>query len=460
MKKQVIGESQAKGIFRGALKIFLKPIELFGQDFEKHGDFVCYNLPGFKFINTRDPGLINFAIKKAEFITIDSPANLAVRDILEEGLLTSREKWEIHRDLVRSNVCPQKIKSSNSKLHSIIDGIEVQLKEFSVSENHFSLTEIVRNYTLSVIGKSVFGHSNIENIKRIQIQIDRAFDASIISSLYGRPTITSLFFVPFKIAKLTRKRKLYKFCKLVFYDQETVKKSMLVARLHESVHAGQISEREALNEIANMVLTGYKTTTCLITGALYELIQAPHVLNKLKAEIEHVDVGNLDTESIKKLTYLDWIVKESLRLYPAVPILMRQITKDTSYKNMKLPKGRSLNLALYFLHRNPKYWKDPLAFFPERWKEKHLPSAFIPFSTGKRFCAGRELAIYETKLFIARILKKWHFELMPGWTYEHRFGEVLYIRPEIQVKVTPANTNYTVSSSNDNEPSKCPFVHE
>lgn len=111
------------------------------------------------------------------------------------------------------------------------------------------------------------------------------------------------------------------------------------------------------------------------------------VQQKAFTEISQVFSSNdqIDLESLSKLTYLEYVIKETMRLFPISPITFRTSTEEFDLNNYVIPAGANFILAVYILHRDKKFWGDDAELFiPERWepeKSKNVhPYAFLPFS--------------------------------------------------------------------------------
>ena len=130
-------------------------------------------------------------------------------------------------------------------------------------------------------------------------------------------------------------------------------------------------------------------------------------------------VGHNDLD---KLTYTSLVMKETLRLHPSVPGFTRVVDKDTELGGHFIPAGTLVNLLPYAVHHNPKYWKDPERFDPERFAVRGDESeggrfsryTYFPFSLGPRHCIGQTFAEFEAKVLISRFLKCFKFHLVPG----------------------------------------------
>lgn len=120
------------------------------------------------------------------------------------------------------------------------------------------------------------------------------------------------------------------------------------------------------------------------------------ILQKLVQEELDQVFGDSDRpctlEDAGQLKYLECCIKESLRLYPPVPVIMRYIKEDTELGGYQIPAGVSISMNIFALHRNEEYFPDPLTFRPDRFLNEESigrhPFAYIPFSAGPRNCIG------------------------------------------------------------------------
>lgn len=149
-------------------------------------------------------------------------------------------------------------------------------------------------------------------------------------------------------------------------------------------------------EVDTFMFEGFDTTSMNLIFALMGLALYPDMQQKCYEELqEHVsdDLAALDMQQLNNLKYLDCFIKETQRLYPSVPGIVRECTADTVLgEKLLLPKGTQINIHIYDIHTNPKYYNEPEVFKPERFMtplaEKRHPFAFIPFSAGQRNCIG------------------------------------------------------------------------
>ncbi|XP_028806903.1 isoflavone 2'-hydroxylase-like [Neltuma alba] len=148
---------------------------------------------------------------------------------------------------------------------------------------------------------------------------------------------------------------------------------------------------------AAVVAAGTETSASTMEWALAVLLNHPEVMEKLKTEIDtHVGKERFMNESdIPKLTYLQNVVLETLRIYPAGALGVPHMnSEDSTISGYHVPKGTMLMVNLWVLHKDPKHWKDATKFMPERFENGQGSEGYnlIPFGAGRRQCPGANLA--------------------------------------------------------------------
>ncbi|XP_028719508.1 cytochrome P450 3A25-like [Peromyscus leucopus] len=115
------------------------------------------------------------------------------------------------------------------------------------------------------------------------------------------------------------------------------------------------------------------------------------------------------------MEYLDMVVNETLRLYPAANRLERISKKDVQINGVFIPKGTVVMVPTYPLHRDPEYWPEPEEFCPERFSKENKgsinPYVYLPFGYGPRNCLGMRFALISMKFAVVRVLQ--NFTLQP-----------------------------------------------
>ncbi|XP_064612535.1 cytochrome P450 3A11-like [Liolophura sinensis] len=176
-----------------------------------------------------------------------------------------------------------------------------------------------------------------------------------------------------------------------------------------------LSDSEILAASILFFIAGFDTTASTLAHLLYHLALNPDHMDKLIDEIdEHYPNGKApDYETVGKLSYLDMVVQEGLRINPPFARMDRVCKRDVTIKGIHIPAGMTVALPIYMIHHDPGYWTDPEVFDPERFtpenKEKHHPLQWIPFGYGPRNCIGMRLALFEMKVIIVQLLQRYRF---------------------------------------------------
>jgi cytochrome P450 family 135 len=171
--------------------------------------------------------------------------------------------------------------------------------------------------------------------------------------------------------------------------------SLLMSARDEDGNA--LTDEELRDELMTLLLAGHETTATALAWTLERLVRHPEVLARLREEQE---AGSHE--------YLDAVVKETLRLRPVVPGVIRQLQRPLTIGGIDLPKGVHIAPSIYLIHRRPDVYPDPDAFRPERFLGEDVPSTYewLPFGGGIRRCLGASFAQYEMRIVLSTILRR------------------------------------------------------
>jgi len=206
----------------------------------------------------------------------------------------------------------------------------------------------------------------------------------------------------------------------------------------------KLKDSDIQEEVDTFMFEGHDTTACGLSWLLYLLGKHPEIMAKVVQEQKDVFKDDYDQdvtmEHLSKMKYLECCVKEGLRLYPSVPIVGRDIKRDTIIDGQHVPKGTSVLIVLHLLHRNPQIWDKPEEFIPERFLDSRSnnrhPYAYVPFSAGPRNCIGQRFALMEEKTILSHVLRRLDFKS----TDKH-------VKPIIELITRPFNGINSIISS-------------
>lgn len=197
----------------------------------------------------------------------------------------------------------------------------------------------------------------------------------------------------------------------------------------------QLTMKDVKVLLMDMVTGSTDTTSNTVEWAMAELLQQPEIMKRAQKELEEVvGLDNMVEEChLSQLPYLDIIVKEVLRLHPALPLLApHRPEKECEIGGHIIPKDTQVLINVWSIQRNPKVWKEPLLFDPERfsdskWDYNGRDFDYFPFGSGRRICAGLSMAKIMVHYSLASLLHSFDWSLPAGekLNMDEKYGIVL-----------------------------------
>jgi cytochrome P450 len=180
----------------------------------------------------------------------------------------------------------------------------------------------------------------------------------------------------------------------------------LLAAAHED--GTPLNDREVRDALITILIAGHDTTALALSWALSEIAQYPDVVDRLSDELVRVTSGGPpEAEHLPALQYLEAAIRESLRLRPVAPFVVRKTVRPFPVKGREYPAGVVLCPCSYLVHRREELYPDPGRFLPERFLERKFgPHEWFPFGGGNRICLGMPFALYEMKVLLATLLSQ------------------------------------------------------
>jgi len=216
--------------------------------------------------------------------------------------------------------------------------------------------------------------------------------------------------------------------------------------LLEMERNGELNQKDIQEEVDTFMFEGHDTTATGITWVLFMFGCHPDVQEKAFEEIQKICGNSTDIslEQLGQLKYLECCIKETLRIYPSVPIIARRLGSDANIGGHFIPADTQILLNIYLIHRDSAYWKDPEVFDPDRFlpensKGRHA-YAYVPFSAGSRNCIGQRFALLEEKTVLCWILRNFKIQSLKRRD-QLRHKTELILRPigGVPIRVTSRN---------------------
>ena len=187
----------------------------------------------------------------------------------------------------------------------------------------------------------------------------------------------------------------------------------------EDEEGNSLTLEELKDQILLLLFAGHETLTSAIASFCLLTAQYPDVMAKLREEQTKLSLTSpLSLEDIKQMTYLEQVIKEVMRVIPPVGGGFRKAIKSFEFNGYRIPKGWSLQYQIAQTHKDDTIYTesdrfDPDRFSPERAEDKQTSFAYIPFGGGLRECIGKEFARLEMRIFAAKLLQNYQWDLLP-----------------------------------------------
>lgn len=363
---------------------------------------------------------------------------------------------------LRNKLSPVFTSGKMKYMFSIIKECAIQLqktveRESERSGNDIESKDMLARYTTDIIGSAAFGvePGALENPNaEFRVIGRRIFEGTFLNAIRNLFAI----FAPRLGLKLGIKSidpvSSDYFSKIVsetitYREKNNVKRSdflqLLIGLNNETHETNGKNESEtalSMNQLTAQCLLfflgGFETSATTLTFCLYELSQNLNLQQKLRDEVDRVlkEHGEITYDGLAEMHFMDKVISETLRKYPAVPVLFRECTKEytipaadktesnennweheTRNGGHVVEMGTKVHIPISGLHYDPKYFPDPERFDPERFSEeakKNRPNfAYLPFGEGPRICIGMRFGNMQTKAGLAALLSKFEFRPSP-----------------------------------------------
>ena len=181
-----------------------------------------------------------------------------------------------------------------------------------------------------------------------------------------------------------------------------------------------MTDTELVGQSTILFGASFETTASTLTWTLFLLAQHPEVMRELMKELDAVLNGAAPTkEQLAQLSYLECVIKESMRILPPVPFTIRAAAQHTALGGHPVPHGSRVICSHYLTHHLPEIYPEPERFQPERWRTiDPTQYEYMPFSAGPRACIGAMFAMQVLKISLAMALQKFRFEVTEGATID------------------------------------------
>ncbi|CAH0697150.1 unnamed protein product [Spodoptera exigua] len=380
------------------------------------------------------------------------------KEFLNNGLITADVSvWKNHRKLLNPAFNQQVLNTFVNEMNVQSRNLVLNLQN-EIGKKPFDVRHYLITFTLSTISRTSLGLTAQE-----QKQIDKDYAVAIedLLALYCDRFQKVWLHIGFifswsalkrKQDKLTttlknimnpiilkRKSEMNTKTEPIYYDDAPGKFKPVLDQMLQMSHEQDVFSVDDIREhLDTLVAASYDTTSSALSFILLVIASYPEVQDKIYKEIQEV-LQNMEDDftkhDLQKLVYLEAVMKETMRLYVAVPIIARQIDVDVKLKNCTVRADSTGIIGVHALHRHPLWGPDANEFKPERWLDPSTlptnPVLFAAFGIGKRNCIGKLFAMLMMKTALAHIIRKYQI-----------IGDIHNVECEFDVVLKPVTNHH------------------
>lgn len=357
---------------------------------------------------------------------------------INKGLFFNHgDHWKRIRTIITPTFSTGKLKGMNPDINRYSENLADKMEKLAKSKEKVEIKRLYEGFTLDTISATAFGLDvdcinnpdgpfikNMRSIfekgigvwRRIFFTLGNIFPTFIPVVRYFKMDYFDKDHLDFFI----------RHCQAMIEDRKTrvsqrkdFLQLMVDAELEDKSTTGpevcnvpnkRLTNDEVVAQVFMLYLAGHETTANTLTFVSYELALNQEVQDRVIQEIQD-QIGEKEPtyENTNKLKYMDQVIMETLRMFPPLTRLYREIQETVTIGNYTFPKGWTVVVPVFSIHRDPEYWPDPERFDPGRFenpKSTQNKFFYIPFGQGPRICLGMRLALLELKVSLVHVLKR------------------------------------------------------
>ncbi|HET8924219.1 MAG TPA: cytochrome P450 [Candidatus Acidoferrum sp.] len=392
---------------------------------DEYGDVVCVrfaHVPVYLVVHPRDietvlvTNAVNFT-KSADY--------RALARVLGKGLLTSEgDFWRRQRGLIQPAFHRQNIQA----YATVMTAAAGRMLDSWKDEGERNVHEDMMRVTLEIVAQCLYGAEVSGDAARVgeaMEAVTKRFITNASLALLFQLDIP-VFFAPREWRAIRNLNKIIGGIIRRRRSANQTREDLLDMLLRVRDADGKpMSDTQLRDEVMTLFLAGHETTAIVLSWACYLIALNPQIEANLAEELRTILDGRVPTpDDLPKMHYTEMVIKETLRLYPAVWGIGRRAVTECELGGYRMPAGSNVFILQWRTQRDARFFPEPQRFDPERWREDPVRSgkiprfAYFPFGGGPRVCVGASFAMMEATLLLAMIQQNYHLELVPDQPIE------------------------------------------
>jgi cytochrome P450 len=417
------------------------PLGFFTRCAHEYGDIARYRVVHVTAFLLNRPDYIKYVLVDHSRDFIKGRVFRANRVLFGNGLITSEgDDWLQQRRLIQPAFHRQRIEAYGRIMVEYAERLSAGWRDGEVRDIHQDMNRLTQEVAAKTLFDADLGSETEEVSRAFKICLEqfqtRSRTAFLIPTMLPTPGNVRLRRAMHQlddvIYRLIRERR----------AQAADRGDLLSMLLQAQTTDGRtMSDRQLRDEVMTIFLAGHDPIGVALAWTWYLLAQHPEVEKKLLVELHTVLGGRAPhVEDLPQLRYTEMVVKEVLRLYPPIWAVIRTVVRDCEIGGYRIQAGNSIAMSQWVIHRDARYFEDPLAFKPERWEAYRMTGlprfAYFPFGGGPRVCIGDSFALMELCLIVAALVPRFHFTLIKDQTIELFPSITLHPKAGIRVQLS------------------------
>ncbi len=404
---------------------------------QRYGDLVRFRALGHEVLQFNHPELISEMLVRNERSHHRNLVMQRSKFVLGEGLLTSEEPLHMRQ---RRLAAPAFHRARIGGYAQVIARVTARVADVWSPDTVLDVHEQMLVLALRIVGKTLFDLELESEVGPIAAAVD-AFQYFLPLAFVPFPHVLQRLPLPV-MRRIRRSRE--DLDRLIYRviaerradpgDRGDLLSMLLAAVDVEDGATARMSDEQVRDECLTVLLAGHETTANALSFALWQLAVHPEIQEQMADEAARVLNGRLPgAEDYPALSFAEQVFAEALRLYAPVWVTSRMAAEEYEYRGVKVRKGMFLLAPQFAVHRDPRFWEDPLRFDPGRFTKDAKASrpklAYFPFGAGSRQCIGEGLAWMEGVLALAVMVQRWRLILPAGASVEMKLKPSVTLRP-------------------------------
>jgi cytochrome P450 len=411
---------------------------------QRYGDLVAFPVPGSPALLVNDPDDVRHVLQTgARHWSKRTVQYSALGRVTGPGLLASTEpSWIEHRRLAAPAFHHQRLAAVSDQVRAVADEAVSGIPGRPGVGSEVDVAALMHRVGLDAVGRALFSADLSAHAHELLGASSEAADIvvrlgrSILPTARWTPTRTNLRL------RAARRRLDTATTQLIAERREAglgprgaEHGDDLLGLLLDS----DLTDHEVRDELVTMVIAGHETVAASLTWTLMLLAEHQPAQERLRDELAGLTAPVSLLDHRDRLPWTRAVIDEALRLYPPAWVVSRRAEQDDVVGGVPVPAGTLAIISPWLVHRRAEVWPDPSAFRPERFLDPAAGRhAYLPFGQGPRLCIGREFALGEMVVVLARLLTSHRVDLPAGWHRPEPLAQVaVHPRGGMRLVLTP-----------------------